>query len=101
MPWESLVRWLQEVFGMVPDTGKGTPGEDAEEPAEEASATANTPRGSVEADKAGYASELVAYRGRDKLAGTIADDVRGALGNDARVLVVDDLERLAGGTALA
>ena len=54
-------------------------------------------------DKAGYASELVAYRVIDKLAGTIAGDVREALGRDtgARVLVVDDLERFAGGMALA
>lgn len=92
---------------MAQDTGKGTQGDGTEQAAAEATTTSDdatkTPQGSVETDKAGYASELVAYRVIDKLADTIASDVTKVLrSNDgARVLLVDEVERVAGGIALA
>jgi hypothetical protein len=93
---------------MTEGTGQGTQGNgsgngEAEQGAGSASgATAKPPEGKVEAEKHGYASELVAYRVVANLALAIANRVETALKNDddARILLVDNLEYATGGLAL-
>ncbi len=56
--------------------------------------------GKVEEEKLGYASELLAYRVIDNLAGTIARRVRTQLGEGRSVLLVSDLEYALAGLPL-
>jgi hypothetical protein len=95
---------------MTQDTGQNIQGNDpdAGQPATGASSSLPDPttkplEGKVEAEKSGYASELVAYRVIDNLALVIANRVETALKDDksAKILLVDDLNYTAGGLALA
>jgi hypothetical protein len=94
---------------MTQDSGQSDQGNDpgTGQPATGASSlpdpTTKPLEGKVEAEKSGYASELVAYRVMDHLGSIIANRVETALTNDegARILLVDDLGYTTGGLALA
>ncbi len=91
-----MLDMFERFLGMTGDTGKSTQ-EKISDP------TTKPLEGKVEAEKHGYASELVAYRVVDNLARIITDRVQGVLEEkkvDARILLVDDLEQAAGGLAL-
>ena len=57
--------------------------------------------GKIEAEKFGYASELLAYKVVDNLAGIVAGKVDVRLGPDVRVLLVTDLEHALDGLVLS
>jgi hypothetical protein len=104
-----MASWWRRFLGMTESTGQGTQENDsgtgqANGDAGSTSDAATTPpEGKVEAEKHGYASELVAYRVVDNLTLVIANRVQTALENDedVRILLLDNLEYASGGLALA